>query len=77
MGVDRNFTITQAQADKYNKTQLMIPVLVFGYWDWVLRHAHLGTSILLIIYLIRRKRHKDEEEERKAVSKSGSHEEDH
>ncbi|WP_020090308.1 DUF916 and DUF3324 domain-containing protein [Levilactobacillus parabrevis] len=62
---DRNFTITQAQADKYNKDS----VDDSGISIWLL--VALGALgmlilvllILLIIYLIRRKRRKDDEEE--------------
>lgn len=62
---DRNFRITKAQADKYNKNS----VDNSGINIWLL--VALGALgmlilvllILLIIYLIRRKRRKDEEEE--------------
>lgn len=64
---DRNFRITQAQADKYNKNSVDNP----GINIWLL--VALGALgmlilvllILLIIYLIRRKRRKDDEEEEK------------
>ena len=64
---DRDFTITQAQANKYNKNS----VDNSGINIWLL--VALGALgmlilvllILLIIYLIRRKRRKDENEEEK------------
>jgi len=60
---DRNFTITQAQANEYNKDAnagisiwLLVALGALGMLILVL-------LILLIIYLIRRKRRKDDEEE--------------
>lgn len=60
---DRNFTITQAQANKYNKDAnagisiwLLVALGALGMLILVL-------LILLIIYLIRRKRRQDDEEE--------------
>lgn len=64
---DRNFTITQAQANNYNKnsvdnTGINIWLLVaLGALGMLI----LVLLILLIIYLIRRKRRKNEEEEEK------------
>lgn len=64
---DRDFTITKAQADKYNKdsvdnTGVNIWLLVaLGALGMLI----LVLLILLIIYLIRRKRRKDDEEEEK------------
>ncbi len=60
---DRNFTITQAQANEYNKDAnagisiwLLVALGALGMLILIL-------LILLIIYLIRRKRRKDDEEE--------------
>ncbi|MCH5465296.1 DUF916 and DUF3324 domain-containing protein [Levilactobacillus tujiorum] len=62
---DRNFTITKAQADKYNKNSVDNQGL--NIWLLVALGALgmliLVLLILLIIYLIRRKRRKDDEEE--------------
>jgi len=64
---DRDFTITKAQADKYNKNS--VDNQGTNIWLLVglgaLAMLILVLLILLIIYLIRRKRRKDEEEEEK------------
>jgi len=64
---DRNFTITQAQADKYNKDSVdnQGPNIWLLVGLGALAMLILVLLILLIIYLIRRKRRKDDEEEEK------------